>query len=59
MTKEELLNQMKASREHNTMGNTKLWREAFKMYNEAHGTNLKASDGCGKCFNKVAEWLNS
>jgi len=58
-TKEELLNLMKASREFNNFDNTAQWRKAFELYNAANGDNLKTSDRCNKCFNKVREWLIS
>jgi hypothetical protein len=35
--------------------NTQEWRDAFLLYNAVHGTKLKPN--CGKCFEKVKEWL--
>jgi hypothetical protein len=57
MTKEEVLQALKATREVNTMDNTKNWQEAFALYNVANGARLKAGDRCNKCFTKVLEWL--
>lgn len=57
LTKEEVLNNLKASREVNTMDDTKNWRDAFALYNVAHGTRMTARDRCQKCFGKVLDWL--
>lgn len=55
MTKEEVLNELKASREINEPGDTKLWRVAFDLYLKAKG--MKLSLTCSKCFAAVKEWL--
>lgn len=33
------------------------WRDAFNLYNAEHGTSLKTTSGCGKCYQTVREWL--
>jgi hypothetical protein len=57
MTKQEVLQALRSSREANTMDNTKNWRDAFALYNVANGTSFQASGRCNKCFSKVLEWL--
>jgi len=57
MTKDEILNALKASREINTFSNTPLWSAAFDLYNAQAGDKLRIKDNCSKCYNKVKEWL--
>jgi hypothetical protein len=57
MTRREVLESLKASRYFNTADDIALWREAFRLYNEATGVGLKTKDGCSKCFAAVKEWL--
>lgn len=57
MDKEEVLNRLRIAREVNVMDDTKNWKDAFKLYNEAHGTKMKAEDRCSKCYQKVLDWL--
>lgn len=53
MTKEEVKNNLIPHR--NRFDDNKQWRDAFKIYNDFHGTTLKPN--CGRCFEKVREWL--
>lgn len=56
MTKEEIYNQLKASRElHTANPGSKLWKEAFKLYQQERGEKLDM--GCNKCFQKVLDWI--
>lgn len=57
MNKEEVLNALRSSREVGTMDDTRNWKEAFRLYNELHGTKMKAEDRCSKCYQKVLDWL--
>jgi hypothetical protein len=57
MTKSEVLQALKSSRELNTVDNTPNWNDAFALYNVANGTKMKARDRCSKCFQLVSEWL--
>lgn len=57
MSKEEVYNALKSSREINTFANSELWRQAFDLYNTHTGGSLRVKDMCPKCFNKVKEWL--
>lgn len=57
MERQEVLQNLKSSREISTMDNTKNWRDAFDLYNVANGARLKSGDRCNKCFQKVLDWL--
>jgi hypothetical protein len=57
MSKEEVHNALKASREINTFSDSRLWREAFDLYHQNTGVRVWAKDNCSKCFNKVKDWL--
>ena len=58
MTKQELKTQMIAKGILNTFGSRDpLWIEAFKLYNE--GQKLKLNMGCGSCYSKVRQWIQS
>lgn len=60
MTKEEVLQNLKASGEIKEGSRSDNWRKAFELYNKATGSRLNI-DGmlCNKCFAAVTEWLNS
>lgn len=57
MSKEEILNRLKSSREVGTMDDTPNWIDAFALYNAANGTKMRAQDRCSKCYQKVLDWL--
>jgi putative IMPACT (imprinted ancient) family translation regulator len=57
ITKEEILNRLKASRQINTMEVTDNWKAAFDLYNEARGTKMKAEHRCSKCYQMVLDFL--
>jgi len=57
MSKQDVLNRLKASREVIVMDDTNNWRDAFALYNASTGQNLKAEDRCQKCYQKVLDWL--
>jgi hypothetical protein len=39
------------------MDDTPNWRDAFRLYNETTGHNMKTQDRCQKCFQKVSDWM--
>lgn len=57
--KEKLVNEMKASKEINQVGDesNKNWQLAFKLFTEA--TGVPVDMGCGGCWTKVRDWLLS
>lgn len=57
MSKQEVLDRLKASREVSTMDDTNNWRDAFALFNANTGNKLKAQDRCSKCFQMVLDWL--
>jgi hypothetical protein len=57
MTKEEVLQALRSSREVSVMDDTSNWKKAFELYNVAKGTKMKAGDRCSKCYQKVLDWL--
>jgi hypothetical protein len=57
MTKEEVYTQLKVTKElHTANRGSKLWKEAFSLYEKATGVKLDL--GCNKCFQRVLDWLN-
>jgi hypothetical protein len=58
MTKAEIKTQMEAAGVLKMSGSKhNLWVEAFKLYNAGKQQQLRM--GCGSCYNKVREWLQS
>lgn len=57
MDKDEILHRLKTSGELRVMDDTKNWKEAFRLYNESTGFQMKAEDRCQKCYQKVSDWL--
>lgn len=57
MSKQEVLDRLRASREINVMDDTNNWRDAFALYNASTGNKVKTSDRCSKCFQRVLDWL--
>jgi len=53
MTKAESLEQLRPFL-HRYTDNVQ-WKNAFRLYNEVHGTKLRPD--CGKCYTAVKEWL--
>jgi len=60
-TRESIRDVLRASRDWNVFdSNSKAWQIAFGLYNEVHTDQpLQAKWGCGKCFQKVKDWLNA
>jgi hypothetical protein len=60
-TRETIRDTLRASSEWNTAQNdSRLWNIAFGLYNDAHpGGELYTKWGCGKCFQKVKDWLDA
>lgn len=57
MTKEELLDYMRSSREiHRYASDSKAWQRAFQLARMAGMENMEM--GCGGCIRKVTEFLN-
>lgn len=59
MSKKDVLDRLKQSREVNTMDDTNNWKDAFALFNAATGQKLKTEDRCSKCFQAVLDWLQS
>jgi hypothetical protein len=57
MTRQDVLNGLRAAKEINVVDDTDLWRKAFDLYREATGVKMNARDRCSKCFKMVREWL--
>lgn len=57
MDKAEILHRLKTTRQLNTNGTGKDWKEAFEAHKKATGLNLSMK--CGKCFATVREWLQA
>ena len=57
MSKQEVLDRLKASHEIRTVDDTNNWRDAFALYNASTGNNVKTTDRCMKCFQRVLDWL--
>ena len=57
MSKQEILDRLKASREISTVDDTNNWRDAFALYNASTGNKVKTTDRCMKCFQMVLDWL--
>lgn len=58
-TRESIRDTLRASSDWNyTTSDSKLWRVAFQLYNEAHPADqLEIKWNCSKCFGIVKDWL--
>ncbi len=55
-TKEEVRNELNTSGQmHRLDPSSRLWQRARDLYMHERGEELDL--GCGKCFNKLAEWV--
>jgi hypothetical protein len=55
LDKGQLFAKMMESGAFHRMGNTPLWKHAFKLYIQSTGD--KVDLGCSRCYTKVKEWL--
>lgn len=58
-TKQEVRDAIFHSDQWYTFDNTPMWRRAFELFNETVPDDEKLPiSGCGKCYQKVREWLD-